>query len=76
VLKAMRLDFLRFFIIQAGKFVPGLPSARSNSSSLACMACVSRCSARWMNSVISQVATVAAPCQSKVLALNASHKAT
>ena len=35
-----------------------------SSSSLAWIACVSRCSACWMNSVISQVASVAAPCQS------------
>ena len=31
------------------------------------MACVSRCSARWMKSVINQVATVAIACQSKAL---------
>ena len=40
------------------------------------MACVSRCSARWMNSVISHVATVATDCQSKLLGLSTNQAPT
>ena len=43
------------------------PSACNISSSLACMACVSRCSARWITNVINQVANVAMACQSSPL---------
>jgi hypothetical protein len=49
------LDLLWLFFVELGEFVSGASVCLSNSSSLACSAGVSRCSARWMKRIMSQV---------------------
>jgi hypothetical protein len=60
------LDALGLLIVELSEFVFASGLLRRSSSSLAWMARVSRCSERWMNTVIIQVARVAMACQLKV----------
>jgi hypothetical protein len=60
----MGLNFFRLLLVERRKVAVCLTGYTQKFVQLfACMAWVSRCSARWINSVITHVATVAALCQ-------------
>ena len=69
----MTLDRFGFLLIELGKFGAGFAVDPQSSSSLACSAKLSRRLALWINSVITNTASVATAFHSKVAGLKASH---